>query len=74
MPFRQPDALDKVSRQEVVQNERSKASAGCFIVKLRGFKVVEWISQVGLENCFPGYDSVIGEAEVNAFDTYWVGI
>lgn len=74
MAIRQSDALDEAFCQEVVQNERSKASASHFIVKLRGFEVIERIFQVGLENCFPGYDGVIGEAEVNVFDTYRVGV
>jgi hypothetical protein len=68
---RQSDASNKASRQEVVQNERSKASASHFIIERRGFKPAEWMFQVDLEDRLSRYDGVIGEAEVDAVDAYW---
>jgi hypothetical protein len=68
----QSDALDKASCQKVVQNKSSQASANGIVVNIRGYVFVEWVFQVNLGNCFPGYDGVIEKAEVNAVDTHWV--
>ena len=70
MLIRQSDASDEASCQEVLQSERSKACASYFIAKRSGSEVAERVFQVDLQDSLSGYDGVIGEAKVDAVDTY----